>query len=65
MQTDKTKESVVEFDKEMKALGGRKPISEDELADAQGDACAATRSSSSRSARIAGQIADLWARVCR
>ena len=32
VQTDKTSESVTEFDKEMKDLAGAKPISDDELA---------------------------------
>jgi len=35
VQTDKTKESVVEFEKELKFIAGEKPVSDKELADAR------------------------------
>src|SRR4029078_1311409 len=35
VQTDKTSEAVTEFDREMKALAGAKPISEEEFAAAR------------------------------
>jgi len=35
VQTDKTKESMVELDKELRAILGRRPITQDELATAQ------------------------------
>ena len=61
VQTDKTKESIVEFDKELKALAGARPITADELDRRQAGASAATRSSSRRSDRVSGEIANLWA----
>ena len=64
VQTNKTKESVLEFDKELKDLAGSRPISADEFEIARLRSCAATRSSSSRS-RIAGEMAKLWVWGCR
>ena len=49
VQTNKTKESLVEFDREMKAMAGAKPISEAEFASARERRLRATRSSSNRS----------------
>ena len=57
VQTDKTKESVVEFDKELKEIAGAKPISEAEFAVGQADQGARLRrSSSSRYTRGRRQI---------
>ena len=62
MQTDKTKESVVEFDKELKALGGaqadlgRRVHQRAKLVKTRGYA-----QQFEAYTRVAGEIADLWA----
>jgi zinc protease len=60
VQTNKTKESVVEFDKELKGMTAR-PLTEASSPTRSRARCAATPSSSRRSDRINEQIADLWA----
>jgi zinc protease len=61
VQTNKTKESIVEFDKEMKALAGTKPISEDEFTVARVRRIRGYAQQFESYTRVAGLIADLWA----
>ena len=60
VQTNKTSESVVEFDKEMKALAGVKPITADELAVAKARRVRGYAQQFESLGRITGQIANLW-----
>jgi zinc protease len=60
VQTNKTKESLVEFDKELKALTGSKPISEAEFEDAKVKRIRGYAQQFESLGRIAQQIADLW-----
>jgi zinc protease len=60
VQTDKTKESVVEFDKEIKALGGAKPISQQEFTNAKLAKARGYTQQFESYTRVAGQVADLW-----
>ena len=60
VQTDKTKESVVEFDKEIKALGGGKPISQQEFTNARLTKTRGYAQQFESYQRVAGQIAELW-----
>jgi zinc protease len=60
VQTNKTKESIAEFDKELKAIVGGKPIRQEEL-DAQ--KARITRGYAQQFealSRVVGQVADLW-----
>jgi zinc protease len=61
VQTDKTKESVVEFAKEMTNLAGAKPISQTELTTAQQGRVRGYSQQFESLSRISGQIATLWA----
>jgi zinc protease len=61
VQTDKTKESVVEFVKELKLFAGERPISEKELADAKHNRVRGYAQQFESLGRIAGQIAQVWA----
>jgi zinc protease len=61
VQTDKTKESVVEFVKELKFLAGEKPITEKELADAKHNRIRGYAQQFESLGRIADQIAEVWA----
>jgi zinc protease len=61
VQTNKTKESVVEFQKELRFLAGEKPISERELTDAKLNRVRGYAQQFESLGRIAGQIAQLWA----
>ena len=60
VQTNKTSESVVEFDKEIKALAGVKPITADELAVAKARRVRGYAQQFESLGRITGQIANLW-----
>jgi zinc protease len=60
VQTDKTKESVVEFAKEMTNLAGAKPISQAELTVAQQGRVRGYSQQFESLSRISGQIATLW-----
>jgi zinc protease len=60
VQTNKTKESVVEFDSELKALAGAKPISADEFAAAKVTRTRGYSQAFESYARVAGQVVDLW-----
>jgi zinc protease len=61
VQTDKTKESVVEFVKEMDNLSGKKPITQAELTVAQQGRVRGYSQQFESLSRISGQIAGLWA----
>ena len=60
VQTDKTAESMVEFDKELKDLAGVKPITADELAVAKARRVRGYAQQFESLGRITGQIANLW-----
>jgi zinc protease len=60
VQTDKTKESVVEFQKELSGIAGAKPITDKELSDAKVRRIRAYAQQFESLSRIGGQIADLW-----
>jgi zinc protease len=61
VQTDKTKESVVEFVNEMTNLAGAKPITESELTTAQQGRVRGYSQQFESLSRVSGQIASLWA----
>jgi zinc protease len=61
VQTDKTSESVTEFDKELKALAGATPISESELATAKARRVRGYAQQFESLGRITNQISNLWA----
>ena len=61
VQTNKTRESLVEFDKELKALAGTKPISDAEFEDAKIKRIRGYAQQFESLGRIAQQVADLWA----
>ena len=60
VQTDKTKETVVEFMNELKDLSGARPISELELSEAKANKVRGFAQQFESVGRIAGIIADLW-----
>ena len=60
VQTDKTAESIVEFDKELKDLAGARPISADELAVAKQRRVRGYAQQFESLDRITGEIANLW-----
>lgn len=61
VQTDKTKESVLEFVKELKLLAGEKPVSDQELANARANRVRGYSQQFESLSRIAEQVAQLWA----
>jgi zinc protease len=61
VQTDKTSESVAEFDKEMKAIAGAKAISEDEFAAAKQTKVRGFAQQFESYTRVGDQIERLWA----
>ena len=60
VQTDKTKESVIEMNKELHFIAGEKPVSEKELASAKDARIRGYAQKFESMGRVAGQIADLW-----
>jgi zinc protease len=60
VQTDKTKETVVEFMNELKDIAGAKPISEVELAEAKANRVRGFAQQFESVGRVAGIVADLW-----
>jgi zinc protease len=60
VQTDKTKESVVEFSKELKALAGERPITADELANAKSKFIRGYSQGFENLGQIGGEVAGLW-----
>jgi zinc protease len=61
VQTNKTKESVTEFVKELKFLSGEKPITEKELANAKANRIRGYAQQYESLGRIADQVSTLWA----
>jgi len=61
VQTNKTKESVEEFVKELKYLAGEKPITEKELSNAKANRIRGYAQQFESLSRMADQIANLWA----
>ncbi len=61
VQTDKTKEAVAEFVKELKALAGDRPITEKELADAKSKFVRGYSQQFETLGQLGGQVALLWA----
>jgi zinc protease len=61
VQTDKTAESVAEFDKEIKAFAGATPITEDEFTAAKAVKTRGYAQQFEAYGRVAQQIQDLWA----
>jgi zinc protease len=60
VQTAKTKEAVVEFQKELKFIAGEKPVSEDELAGARSNRIRGYAQEFESLGSVAGQIQELW-----
>jgi zinc protease len=60
VQTNKTKESIVEFVKELKFLAGEKPISEKELLNAKANRIRGYAQQFESLGRLADQVATLW-----
>jgi zinc protease len=60
VQTDKTKESAVEFMKELKFIAGEKPISDKEFTNARFARIRGYAQQFESYGRIAGQVVDLW-----
>ncbi len=61
VQTDKTKESVVEFQKELKFIAGEKPITESELTGAKSNRVRGYAQQFESMNRVSQQIVELWA----
>jgi zinc protease len=61
VQTEKTKESVVEFLKELSFLAGEKPPTAEELAHAKANRVRGYAQQFVTLHRVAGQVAELWA----
>jgi zinc protease len=60
VQTDKTKESVTEFVKELEGLAGAKPITAQELDDAKANRVRGYAQQFESLGSVAARIADLW-----
>jgi len=60
VQTDKTKESVVEFLKELNFLAGEKPVTAEELAQAKANRIRGYAQQFETLDRVAGRAAELW-----
>ncbi|HET7841225.1 MAG TPA: pitrilysin family protein, partial [Terriglobia bacterium] len=60
VQTNKTKESVVEFEKELKFIAGEKPVSDTELANAKHERVRGYAQQFESMGRVTQQISDLW-----
>jgi zinc protease len=60
VQTNKTKESVVEFVKELKFMAGEKPITEKELLNAKANRIRGYAQQFESLGRLADQVATLW-----
>ncbi len=60
VQTDKTKESVVEFQKELKYIAGEKPVTESELNSAKSNRVRGYAQQFEAMNRVSQQIVELW-----
>jgi zinc protease len=61
VQTNKTKESVVEFQKELHFIAGEKPVSEKELVDAKHFRVRGYAQQFEATGRVTQQVVQLWA----
>jgi zinc protease len=60
VQTDKTKESVIEFEKELHFIAGEKPVTEAELANAKQFKTRGYAQQFESMSRVSQQIVELW-----
>jgi zinc protease len=60
VQTNKTKEAVAEFQKELKFIAGEKPVSEKELTEARNQRVRGYAQKFESLDRVAGQVQELW-----
>ena len=60
VQTNKTKESIVEFEKELKYIAGEKPITDKELDDSRHNLVRGYAQQFESMDRVAGEIEELW-----
>jgi zinc protease len=60
VQTNKTKESVVEFNKELKFIAGEKPVTDKEFADAKHERIRGYAQQFESMGRVVDQIRELW-----
>ncbi|MGH8236089.1 MAG: M16 family metallopeptidase, partial [Steroidobacteraceae bacterium] len=60
VQTDKTKESIVEFNSELLNIAGRKPITQAELTEAKENRVRGYAQEFRSLGQVAGQVARLW-----
>ncbi len=60
VQTDKTKESVVEFVKELKGMAGERPITETELSDAKANRIRGYAQEFETLAQLVNQVSTVW-----
>jgi zinc protease len=60
IQTNKTKEAVIEFQKELKFIAGQKPVSEKELADARNNRVRGYAQEFESLRDVGGQVVTLW-----
>jgi len=60
VQTDKTKESIIEMNAELKGVSGQKPITEKELADAKANRVRGYAQEFETMNQLVRQIANLW-----
>jgi zinc protease len=61
VQTNKTRESVIEFQKELKFIAGEKPVTEKELTDARNTRVRGYAQEFESLERVARQVEELWA----
>lgn len=61
VQTDKTKESVIEFEKELHNLAGQKPVSDKELSSAKEYRIRSYAQQFESLSRVGQQVMELWA----
>ena len=61
VQTNKTKESVIEFEKELKFIAGEKPVSAQELSDAKHQRIRGYAQQFESMGRVVNQMTALWA----
>jgi len=60
VQTNKTKESVAEFEKELQAIAGGKPITQEEFESQKARIVRGYAQQFETLGRVAGQVGDLW-----
>ncbi len=60
MQTDKTKEALAEFNKELREIAGQRPVTGQELADAKAKRIRGYAQQFESLGHVAGEISSLW-----